>query len=397
MVELSKQLVGGRDPFVRTSLQRRSATLLHFRLALGQSGKERIQLLPRLGRGAKADVGRHLFPCPTPDHLVCVKVRTIRRQGDKSQLEVGRRKIFPHLGATVCRTVIPDHHQGLAVIPAQLLQKIDRRRRRAGLGHGHELHFPRFQANARVVGRFFAQPGTRRVDQRWLAAQDPLGSQISIGPKVGFIHEEDLGSVDLRFDTQRSVISNKGLPLHRIGLDQSLLGPLGHKAQPMQVVVATAATESPTKTLLRKQAHTLPVPVRHIDAYRCRRSLHRGLQLRLLRRAEGGGGPPACSKARPAGPFWSNASTQSPIVWASRSKASATWTADQPRARSQMACQRSRSRGVGARYIWFRTDLRSTCHWPSIVVTSFTAEHLLIGALPVVYHICSAGFILALV
>jgi hypothetical protein len=41
----------------------------------------------------------------------------------------------------------------------------------------------------------------------------------------------------------------------------------------------------------------------------------------------------------------------SPIVCESRSKASATWAADQPSASSRTACQRSRSRGVGARYI----------------------------------------------
>ena len=53
------------------------------------------------------------------------------------------------------------------------------------------------------------------------------------------------------------------------------------------------------------------------------------------------------------------------MVWASRSKARPTAAAVHPCASSQIACHRSRSRGVGARYIRRRTPASSMRHLSS--------------------------------
>jgi hypothetical protein len=86
-----------------------------------------------------------------------------------------------------------------------------------------------------------------------------------------------------------------------------------------------------------------------------------------------------------------------PMVWGSRSSASATWAADQPRANSQRACQRSRSRGLGARYISSRTPRSSKCHcWKSAVI-SFIDRPRQVVVSQIAYHTDAAGFILVLV
>ena len=77
------------------------------------------------------------------------------------------------------------------------------------------------------------------------------------------------------------------------------------------------------------------------------------------------GEPPVCSKTTASGPPWANALTHSPMVWASRSKARPTAAAVQPCVSSHTACHRSRSRGVGARYIRRRTSASSMCHCSS--------------------------------
>ena len=53
--------------------------------------------------------------------------------------------------------------------------------------------------------------------------------------------------------------------------------------------------------------------------------------------------------------------THVPMVWGSRSSASATAEEAQPWAKSQRACHRSRSRGVGARYMRSRRSPTSSC------------------------------------
>ena len=76
---------------------------------------------------------------------------------------------------------------------------------------------------------------------------------------------------------------------------------------------------------------------------------------------EGGGEPPDCSKPRAVGPALPKAVTHVPMVWGSRSSASATAEEVQPWAKSQRACHRSRSRGVGARYMRSRRSPTSSC------------------------------------
>ena len=63
------------------------------------------------------------------------------------------------------------------------------------------------------------------------------------------------------------------------------------------------------------------------------------------------GEPPVCSSIKAAGPPSPKADAHRPMVCGSRSRASAVADAVQPWASNQTACQRSRSRGVGASII----------------------------------------------
>ena len=114
-----------------------------------------------------------------------------------------------------------------------------------------------------------------------------------------------------------------------------------------------------------------PIPIRQVNAHLLGRPLDCSLQLGLLVPVEGGGDPPLCWKARAVGPWSLKAATHVPMVWGSRSNASATATVVQPRAKSQRACHRSRSRGVGARYIRSRTSPISSCHRSRSCAMSF--------------------------
>ena len=105
-----------------------------------------------------------------------------------------------------------------------------------------------------------------------------------------------------------------------------------------------------------------PVPVGQFDARHGRLFRHRLLQLRLLHLAEGGGEPPDCSKIKASGPPLPKAAAHLPMVCGSRPKACAVPEAVHPWASSQMACQRSRSRGAGARISRRCKSLASICH-----------------------------------
>ena len=78
--------------------------------------------------------------------------------------------------------------------------------------------------------------------------------------------------------------------------------------------------------------------------------------------SQGGGEPPDCSKIKAPGPPSPKAAAHRPMVWGSRPRASAVAEAVQPWANSQMACQRSLSRGVGARISRRCKSLASICH-----------------------------------
>jgi hypothetical protein len=68
--------------------------------------------------------------------------------------------------------------------------------------------------------------------------------QVSIGAEVGLISKEYLGPLPLRWFQQRHVLRYEGFPPLVIGLQETLLGLLHHKSQTMQIVQATAPTES---------------------------------------------------------------------------------------------------------------------------------------------------------
>src|SRR6185369_138653 len=140
--------------------------------------------------------------------------------------------------------------------------------------------------------------------------------------------------------------------------------------------------------------HDLPVPIAQVDPRLAGRRLDRLLYLSLLPLVEGGGDPPLCSKPRPAGPRSRNTASHSPIVCASRSSASATRAADQPRATNQTACHRSRSRAVGAWYIRSRTRCSSSFQASS---QSSIAQPRGTARFRQAYRIDPADFTLALV
>ena len=75
-----------------------------------------------------------------------------------------------------------------------------------------------------------------------------------------------------------------------------------------------------------------------------------------------GGEPPVCSKIKAEGPPSRKADAHRPMVWGSRSKASATAEPVQPWASNRRAYHLSRSRGVGDRIIRRRKSLASICH-----------------------------------
>ena len=51
-------------------------------------------------------------------------------------------------------------------------------------------NLPSLQTNSRVVAGLLSPPGTGGVHQRCLSLEYPFASQVGIGSKVGFIHEE---------------------------------------------------------------------------------------------------------------------------------------------------------------------------------------------------------------
>src|SRR3990172_2853564 len=375
-----------------------SAALLHLVGAVSQTLEELPRHLLHFGLASQTGVCRHLLPRPVPDRLVGIEVRAVTWQGNQTQLHPwGGQKLADWL-TPMGRAVVPDHDERLRMVAPQLAQEGRRGLCRAVAFRLHLVHFPRLQTDSRIVGGLFTQAGTGRIYQRWLPSQYPLASQVGVGSEVGLIHEEDLGADLLRLGQQRHIEGDESRSFLCVGLQQPLLRTLQHEAQPMQVVQTTTVTQFPAKTLPDKLLHHFPVPVRHFDPRLLGRSLHCRFHLGLLPLVEGGGGPPVCSKAIPAGPTRLKSPSQSPMVCASRSNASATCAADQPRANSQRTCQRSRSRGVGARYIRSRTARASNCHCLSRPLTSSIAEPRYVISLRTAYRMMtSAGFILGLV
>jgi len=194
---------------------------------------------------------------------------------------------------------------------------------------------------------------------------------------MGLISEEDLRLHLLRFGLEHGIRRHEGFPLGFVGLQQMFLqmflrtprlhrGPSGAGSSgssgncPDTIGAITRSVLGQTSAPF--SSSNSPVPIRQVDTCLFGLSLDLSLQLGLLVTVEDGGDPPLCTKARAVDPLSLKAATHAPMVWGSRSNASLTANVVQPRAKSQSACHRSRSRGVGDRYIRCRTSLTSTCH-----------------------------------
>ena len=88
--------------------------------------------------------------------------------------------------------------------------------------------------------------------QRSSILEYPFASQVGIGPKVGFVYEEDFGPTLLGLLSDLAVLEDEGFPFFILGFQEAFLGSLQHEAQPMEVVQATAPTQPQVKALLEK-------------------------------------------------------------------------------------------------------------------------------------------------
>ena len=243
MVRLGAHLTGCVHKCIGLGLQFSAAPLLDFSRPVGQAGKEGIHLLANLGSGAEAEIGRHVFADPVPDGFVRVEVWAVAWQGNQAQLEVRRGQVLAHLWPMMHRSVVPDHDQPLNMLLTQLLQKGDRGCRRGVAQDDHGFYLASLQTDSRIVGDFLAQPGASRVDQRRFATQHPLGAQFDICAEMRFVHEVDLGTLRLGFCPQDHVGCDKGSTFLGVGFEQSFLGSLEDKSEPVQVVQTTTAAE----------------------------------------------------------------------------------------------------------------------------------------------------------
>ena len=119
----------------------------------------------------------------------------------------------------------------------------------------------------------------------------PIAPQVGIGPKVGFVHEEDLGPTLLGLLSDLAVLEHESFPLFILGFQEVFFGSLQHEAQPVEVVQATAPTQPQIKAPLEKLPHYFPIPVGQFNSRLPRRILHRRLQLVLFTPAQDGGNP----------------------------------------------------------------------------------------------------------
>src|SRR3954447_6257746 len=394
MVGLLEDGIDDRGEGVSLSLEGPSAATLDLVRPLGDVAEESVDVVLDLGFGAETGVGGHLLADPAPDGFIRVEVWAVGGQTNQAELQTWGGQVRAHGVAAVSRAIVPDHDQGLRVVGAQLGEEGD-----GGLGAARAVERHRFdlaglQTDGRVVAGLLAVARAGRVDQGRLALQDPFSAQIDIGVEVGLVGEEDLRPGRRRRGPQERILAHELRPTHRVGLQQPFLGLLEHEAQAMQVVQAATPTERQVEALPDELPHDLPVPVAQVDPDCPWRRLDCRLYLSLLPLVEGGGEPPLCSKVRPTGPRSRRTASHSPIVCASRSSASATRAADQPRATSQTACHRSRSRAVGAWYIRSRTWYSSSFQASS--QSSIAAPR---GSLRFrqAYRVHPAGFTLALV
>ena len=87
----------------------------------------------------------------------------------------------------------------------------------------------------------------RTVHQRRLTLQHPLAPQFRVRPEVGLISKEYSGFSPLGLLPQGGVLCHEGPPLGLISLEQTLLGALKGKPQPVKPVQVTAAAQADAK------------------------------------------------------------------------------------------------------------------------------------------------------
>ncbi len=92
--------------------------------------------------------------------------------------------------------------------------------------------------HSRVVAGLLPVAWAGRVHQRRFPFQHPFTPQFRVGTEVGLVGKEYLGSRLLRLIHQGRVLCYKGLPLLRIRLEQTFLGPLEGESRPVQTVTS---------------------------------------------------------------------------------------------------------------------------------------------------------------
>ena len=193
------------------------------------------------GLGAQAQVGGHLVAHPVPDRLIRIEVWAVARQVHQAQAQSRSRQVGPQGIAAMRRGIIPNHRQRSRVLLPQLPQESGGGCRVAVALQFQPFHLAGFQAHRRIIAGLFAPARAGRVHQGWPSFEHPFAPQVSIGPEVGLVDEENLGSHLLRLVHQGGILRHEGLPLGCVGFEQTLLGPFQHKSQAVQVIQATAA------------------------------------------------------------------------------------------------------------------------------------------------------------
>jgi hypothetical protein len=217
-----------------------------------------------------------------------------------------------------------------------------------------------------------------RVASGWQVSTTLLSDFTSA---LGQCCDEDPGAEGQARGALGHVGRDKGGPLLSLGLQQPFLGAREVETETVQLREATAAAKHLAKTILDELPHDLPSPISqgHPGFGRC--SLNCRLQCRLLRWGEGGGGPPLNSKARSSGPCRPDSSTHAPMVWASRSCASATCVADHPGSATRLHATILARVLCGCAALGSRTTLTSNRQRPGIPSISFIAEPLSFGGI----------------
>ena len=206
------------------------------------------------------------------------------------QLQLRRPEVLPHHLATVGWRIVPDDPQRPRMLFLQLRQEGNRGPAVAVALQFQPFHLARLQAHRCIVAGLLPLPRTAGVHQGCLSPQHPLAPQLRIGTEVGRLGEENLGFSPLGLLPTGGLLRHEGLPFGLIPLDQTLLGVLEGKPQPVPPVQATAAAPAEAEAFPDKPMHHLPIPVGQLDARRGGRLLHRPFQLLLLRLVQGGRG-----------------------------------------------------------------------------------------------------------